>query len=253
MGGKFPQFTIVQFAKPFTPLWAWRCPRLLSRIGLESSPARRSHPPGRRAASNGQLRSSILIATALLAGGTGCVLFAQGIYIHLKAIVAQVLLERAFVQSVETGQAVKPWSWADTWPVARVSVPRLMAQAIVLEGSSGQALAFGPGRLPGSAVAGEPGTAVYAAHRDTHFAFIGQVVVGDRLMVTRDDGREITFDVTGTSIVSWDNSGIDVYASGRNLVLATCWPLDARTAGPLRYLVHAAVVDRDEETQRVAD
>lgn len=253
MRGKFPQIALIQFAKPFAPLWAWRCPRSLSRGGLDSLPARRSFPPGRRAASNGQLRSTILIATALMAGGAGCVLFAQGVYIHLKAIVAQVLLERAFVQSVETGQAVKPWSWADTWPVARVSVPRLKAQAIVLEGSSGQALAFGPGRLAGSAFAGEPGTAVYAAHRDTHFAFVGEVVVGDALTVTRDDGREVAFVVTGTSIVSWDNSGIDFHASGRNLVLATCWPLNARTAGPLRYLVHAAVVDRDDQTQSMAD
>ena len=27
-------------------------------------------------------------------------------------------------------------------------------------------------------------------------------------------------------------------------VLSTCWPLDALTSGPLRYLVHAEMVDR---------
>jgi len=42
---------------------------------------------------------------------------------------------------------VKPWSWADTWPVARIEVKRLHASAIVLAGSSGQALAFGPGHV----------------------------------------------------------------------------------------------------------
>ncbi len=64
-----------------------------------------------------------------------------------KARLAQILLERAFVQTIETGDNVKPWSWADTWPIARIEVKRLNANAIVLHGSSGQALAFGPGHI----------------------------------------------------------------------------------------------------------
>ena len=51
------------------------------------------------------------------------------------------------VLNVATGSAVKPWSWADTWPVARIAVPRLGRHAIALAGSSGQALAFGPGHV----------------------------------------------------------------------------------------------------------
>jgi sortase A len=42
--------------------------------------------------------------------------------------------------------------------------------------------------------------------------------------------------------VRWDASGLDPFAPGRNLVLTTCWPLDAKTAGPLRYLVHAELI-----------
>jgi hypothetical protein len=58
--------------------------------------------------------------------------------------------------------------------------------AIVLNGSSGQALAFGPGHVKRTPDAGESGTAVYAAHRDTHFAFIGDVRI--EIRVTRRDG-----------------------------------------------------------------
>ncbi|MFW8121104.1 hypothetical protein, partial [Klebsiella pneumoniae] len=50
----------------------------------------------------------------------GLILFGQGAYIHGKALLAQVLLERAFARTIATGQPVKPWSWADTWPVARI-------------------------------------------------------------------------------------------------------------------------------------
>jgi sortase A len=167
------------------------------------------------------------------------VLIGQGVLIHAKALVAQVLLERAFAQTLATGKPVKPWSWADTWPVARIEVPRLKKSVIALSGSSGQALAFGPGHVETSPVAGEAGTAIYAAHRDTHFAFLADLEPGDEIRVTRQDGARLRFRVTGASVVPWDSSGIDPLASGRNLVLATCWPLNAKTTGPLRYLVHA--------------
>jgi sortase A len=98
--------------------------------------------------------------------------------------------------------------------------------------------------------AGDPGIAVYAAHRDTHFAFLGDVKTGDAIRVTRRDGRVLTFRVTGTTVVRWDASGIDAHADGRALVLATCWPLDAKFSGPLRYLVRAELAD-DRAADRV--
>ena len=183
-----------------------------------------------------------MVAVVVLALG-GLVLLAQGLYIHAKAMLAQVLLERAFAQALATGTPVKPWSWADTWPVARVAVPRLGKSAIVLSGASGQALAFGPGQLERTPEIGEEGTAIYSAHRDTHFAFLADVRVGDSIEVTRRDGRRFRFRVTGASVVRFDRSGIDPYASGRRLVLSTCWPLNARTQGPLRYVVHAEMVE----------
>jgi sortase A len=169
-------------------------------------------------------------------------LLGQGLWIHAKAVVAQILLERAFAESLASGRAVKPWSWADTWPVARIEVPRLAKHAIVLDGSSGQALAFGPGHVELTPAAGEPGTAIYAAHRDTHFAFLADLRVGDEISVQRRDGALFRFRVTEISVARFDASGIDPVAPGRHLVLTTCWPLNARTAGPLRYLVHAELI-----------
>jgi sortase A len=183
----------------------------------------------------------IPIAVALLIGGG--VLVGQAIYIHAKALIAQVLLERAFAQALVSGQDVKPLAWADTWPVARVRVPRLGRGAIVLAGTSGQALAFGPGQVERTPAAGEPGTAIYSAHRDTHFAFLGKLDVGDDIHVVRRDGRAFRFRVTGTSVVRWDASGIDPSGAGRRLALVTCWPLDAKLPGPLRYVVHAELVE----------
>jgi len=169
-------------------------------------------------------------------------LFGQGIYIHAKALLAQVPLERAFSETIATGQPVKPWPWADTWPDARITVKRIGASAIVLAGTSGQALAFGSGHLERTADAGEPGVAVYAAHRDTHFKFLQNVAVGDEIEITRRDGKTFRYRADAWSIVRFDQSGIDPFSAGHELVLTTCWPFGAMTHGPMRYVLHATMI-----------
>lgn len=183
-------------------------------------------------------------AAALVMSVAGLALLIQGTWIHAKAMVAQILLERAFVESVTTGRPVKPWAWADTWPVARIEVPRLKASAVVLAGSSGQALAFGPGHVELTADAGERGVAVYAAHRDTHFRFLKDVVIGDEIAVTRRDGATFRYRIEETTIARFDQSDIDPLADRHELVLSTCWPLDSVKPGPLRYLVHATLIEK---------
>ena len=185
-----------------------------------------------------------LIAPLLLALA-GLLLFGQGAYIHAKARLAQVLLERAFTKSIATGHETKPWSWADTWPVARIEVKRMHASAIVLAGSSGQALAFGPGHVELTPDAGERGVAVYSAHRDTHFRFLKNVAIGDEIEITRSDGKKFRYRADATSVVRFDDSGIDPLTDRYELVLSTCWPFDALTAGAQRYLLHATMIGPD--------
>src|SRR3954465_14094795 len=172
-----------------------------------------------------------LIAIALALGGL--VLFGQGAYIHAKALVAQLLLQRAFAATLATGVETKPWSWADTWPVARIEVRRLGASASVLAGSSGQALAFGPGHVELTPDVGERGVAVYSAHRDTHFRFLRDVAIGDEIVITRSDGNVFRYRADGSSVVRFDAPGIDPSSNATELVLSTCWPFDALTPGPM--------------------
>jgi sortase A len=186
-------------------------------------------------------RSILAALLALL----GLILFGQGAYIHAKALLAQVLLQQAFAETIATGHLTKPWSWADTWPVARIEVKRIDASAIVLAGSSGQALAFGPGHVELTPDAGERGVAVYSAHRDTHFRFLKDVAIGDEIDVTRSDGRTFRYRADATSVVRFDASGIDPLSRNYELVLSTCWPFDALTSGPDRYLLHATLIGSD--------
>lgn len=187
----------------------------------------------------------IAIAVAALYIAAGVFLVGKGVYIHAKALVAQYLLSEAFAESLSLGRPVKPWSWADTWPVARLEMPRIKASAIVLKGGSGQAMAFGPGLLENTAQPGASGTSVIAAHRDTHFAFLRDARLGDEIRVTRMDGVVVWFRITEMAVVRWDATGIDADASGNWLVLSTCWPFDAVTQGDMRYVVRAQMVGRE--------
>jgi sortase A len=184
----------------------------------------------------------LAMAAALLLAASGLVYIGQGLAIHAKAMLAQFLLERAFAKSVAEGEPVKPWSWADTYPVARVEMPRIGLDAIVLAGGSGQALAFGPGHLEGTPLPGDDGTAVIAAHRDTHFAGLAGARTGDEIRVTRNDGMTVWFRVLGTEVVAWDGNDIDPEANGHFLVLSTCWPFGTTEPGPQRYVVKAQMI-----------
>ena len=173
----------------------------------------------------------------------GLILFGQGAYIHAKALLAQVLLERAFNETIATGRDTKPWSWADTWPVARIEVRRIGASAIALAGASGQALAFGPGHVEFTADPGERGVAVYGAHRDTHFRFLKDVKIGDEIDVTRRDGKVFRYRADSHSVMRFDQFGVDPDSEQYELVLSTCWPFDAVTGGPDRYVLHATLIE----------
>src|SRR5436190_15659044 len=70
----------------------------------------------------GSMRKNLLIAAALAIAGAA--LFGNGVYLYAKARVAQLLLARAWSRTLHGEHDVKPWSWADTWPVAKIEFPR---------------------------------------------------------------------------------------------------------------------------------
>src|SRR4029077_955992 len=111
----------------------------------------------------------------------------SGAWIYMKAQLAQVLLQRAWAGTLAGQQDVKPWPWADTWPIARLVVPRLGIDQIVLEGAYGRTLAFGPAHVESRSDARE-GTVILTGHRDTHFAFLEHVQTGERFVLQSSNG-----------------------------------------------------------------
>ncbi len=177
----------------------------------------------------------LMFGVLILAAGLGL----DGVWIHAKAALAQLLLERAWVRSEHGREARRPWPWADMAPIARLSVPRLRQNLIVLDDDSGQALAFGPGWTPGSAMPGTHGLSVISAHRDTQFRFLQMLWPGDRLhLESRRGGSD--YQVIDSRIIDSRQARIPAADSMDGLWLVTCYPFDAIVpGGPLRYVVQA--------------
>ncbi|MEO9523257.1 class GN sortase [Marinobacter alexandrii] len=162
-----------------------------------------------------------------------------GLWIPLKAVVAQELLELAWAESQARQAETRPWPWADTWPVARLTVPELGDSMIVLAGGHGESLAFGPGQVLGAD--GSQGPVIIAGHRDTHFDQLQYLKTGSELRLQDRAGGWRHYRVQATRIVDSRSERIDTRALADDaLILVTCYPFDGMdTRGPLRYVVEA--------------
>lgn len=196
--------------------------------------------PGAASARAAKCRRPVVMSLIALLALAGTASFGHGAYIYAKAQLAQVLLHRAWDRTRTTGAAAKPWPWADTHPVARLSAPGQGADVLVLAGASGRTLAFGPGHLDGSALPGEPGNAVITAHRDTHFRFLERVAPGDEILVERSDGATRHFRIRASWVADSRDLWLPRDTHVPTLTLVTCYPFEAlNPGGPLRYVVVA--------------
>lgn len=164
----------------------------------------------------------------------------HGAYIYAKAALAQHLLRQAWDDTLQGQAAVKPWSWADTYPVARLTMPQQGVDLIVLAGASGRTLAFGPGHVDGTPLPGAAGNSVLSAHRDTHFEFLQHLKLGDAFSVENAQGKKTRYVVQATRVVDQSDVSVMRASTVEQLTLVTCYPFNAiRAGGPLRYIVTA--------------
>jgi LPXTG-site transpeptidase (sortase) family protein len=125
-------------------------------------------------------------------------------------------------------------------PVARLVIPSIDLDEIVMEGVGPVELNGGPGHFPGSVLPGEPGNSILSAHRDRHFRRVGELGIGARFRTeTRADAVEWV--VTERRIVSRDTPAL-FNESEATLTLTTCWPIRYFGPAPDRLLIVAKPV-----------
>ena len=169
---------------------------------------------------------------------TAAVFSFDALWIPVKAELAQHLLERAWLRTLAGEPDAKPWPWADTRAVAVLEVPRLGLREVVLEGSSGRNLAFGP-TLVNTRRLEESSDRVLSGHRDTHFNFLKELKTGDLLRLrTATEIRD--YRVSWQEAVDSRHQQLVIDNSMDRLTLLTCYPFETPSAGgPLRWVVTA--------------
>ncbi len=144
---------------------------------------------------------------------------------------AAVAATRAFARSHY------PTAIVDGAPVARLEIPKIGLDEIVLEGIDADDLNAGPGHMPGTPLPGEHGNAVISAHRDRHFKHFDELGVGDTI-TTESATRQDRWVVISTRVVDKDAPAI-VRTKDTTLTLTTCWPIRYVGSAPERLIITA--------------
>ncbi len=171
-----------------------------------------------------------LLIAALLAAGLWQL--GHGASVQAKALLGQVLLERAWARS-DDGHSASPWPGAVSRPVARMRVPHMQVRRLVLDGADTPVLAWGPGMETGP-----HGHRMIAAHRDTHFRFLEHLNIDHLVELEYRDGLHERWQVVDRQVVDSRVTALDMGLAEDLLTLITCYPFDAASAGgPLRLVI----------------
>lgn len=109
-------------------------------------------------------------------------------WVYLKAYAAKLLIAQAWQQSLVDGQPHRPWPWADTYPIATLSIGD--ETQFILANASMRNLAFGVNADSGQTPAQFDATidtqrhpVNLFGHNDTHFKNVHLLDINDAIVI----------------------------------------------------------------------
>jgi len=177
----------------------------------------------------------------------GCSLMFLGIFgiakagfMPIKAIIGQHYLKVAWQESLRNNMLSKPWRSADFYMIGELKVPKLKVSRVILNSVSGEAMAWGIGRVTNLNHALDKQPIILAGHRDSHMQFMSELKIGDKIELTMSDGLLKTYIISRVEVSDKPEITLSSLSLGReSLVLTTCWPFDSIKSGDQRYLIFA--------------
>ena len=169
-----------------------------------------------------------------------------------KAHFAQFLIERAWDKTLVDAQSHKPWSWADTYPVAKLSFVdergRQHGNSLyVLAGASGRNLAFGPAAILANSQINHWGNTIIAGHRDTHFSRLQRILPGQVIALQDRSAEVVWYRVMITKVVDEQDTELLAQEDALRLTLVTCYPFDSLGGqSHQRFVVVATPIEAEE-------
>lgn len=137
-----------------------------------------------------------------------------------------------------SGSSQYPVSPARGEVLGTLSIPALGQSFPVYEGTGDDELARGVGHMDDTAFPGEPDNCVISGHRDTVFSGLGQLKLGDHLLLETATGVH-DYVISRVRIVDKDDLTVVVPADRAILTVSTCYPFQYVGSAPERYVLTA--------------
>ncbi|XQW83946.1 class GN sortase [Thalassotalea piscium] len=183
----------------------------------------------------------------------GSLLCIHASWLPAKAWLSQELIHHSWQQSMDQQQkqtsdksgkrvVIKPWPWADTFPIAALSFKRLQKDIVVLNGGDPTTLAFSAGAVAPFNQTNSNKPFVVAGHRDSHFDFLEDILMKDVISMTDQNGDSQLYQVEAIDIVDASSGQLPLLADDNSLVLITCYPFDSIENTNERYVITARLL-----------
>lgn len=164
---------------------------------------------------------NIIKIILIITGGFLCL---HASWLPAKAWLSQQLISHSWHQTINSTQKIKPWPWADTYPIAELSFERLNKRLVVLNGGDPTTLAFSAGAIAPFNQIRSTQPFVVAGHRDSHFAFLNEVLINDIISLADKQGQSLLYQVEAIDIVNASSGKLPIVTNESPLVLITCYP-----------------------------
>lgn len=183
---------------------------------------------------------------------SGCLLLAG---LLALGYVAFVIIDARHYQTVEHRRLGRAAAEASVVPaiegvaIGEIHIARLGLAAVIVQGDSSDILQRAVGHLADTALPGEAGNVVLAAHRDTFFRPLKGIRIGDAIAVVTPAG-DYEYLVISTAVVAPDAIEVLRPTTERILTLVTCFPFSYLGSAPNRFIVRAREVTGGERANR---
>jgi sortase A len=188
----------------------------------------------------------VMVTGAALFVGSG-LLYWQGVSaVEDRAELEQETVEELTLREREDYTELQTAAIAVGEEIGEVYFPVLEISIPVFHGVSEEELLKGVGHIPGTLLPGDGGNIVFSGHRDTVFRRLGELEVGDKVLV-RFAGRLYTYKIDRIRVVDKDDTSVVVPRPREVLTITTCYPFTFIGRAPERYVLEAEFIGRVDE------
>jgi sortase A len=160
----------------------------------------------------------------------------------IQAWFVDILLRAAWTRTKASGHPVKPWPGACTWPIARLSIPHLNIERIVLSQAGNGLSIFALGHSDSSVFPGDLGNSVLNIYyRDIFETFLKRLKIGNTLVLESLRHGRWHYQIADVKIVKKTKTYWVEPSLNRRLTLISCYPC-LNVEEDLRYVVVAEEV-----------